>query len=71
MNNNESTDSFSFRLLIGVGWLMMALKVVGITSIKWILIFHYWLLLIACYVGLWLLVGIISGIITAINNHKG
>lgn len=72
MNNNEHTDSFSsFRLLIGVGWLLMALKFVGIANISWVLIFNYWLLLIACYVGLLLLAGIIAGIVAMVQNHKG
>lgn len=70
MKNNESTDSFSFRLLIALGWAMMALQFVGIVNIGWVLIFHYWLLLIALYVGLFLLVGIIAGIVAMVQNHK-
>lgn len=71
MKNNESTDSFSsFRLLIAVGWALMVLRVTKIIATPWGLILGYWGFLIVLYVALWLLVGIIAGIVAMVQNHK-
>lgn len=69
-NENEHTDFSTYHFLFSAGWLLIALKVVGIIAIGWISIAYYFILLGLVGVGFFLF-ALLFGVINAVLHQEG